>query len=120
MTLVLSADCNVPKQAVDDFLVAKGLWQKLHRDGRQGRVLKTCKSRCSFNRLANTQLMGLLSEKGATPDSVKPHVSARTKAVLMSTGVEELNNSQKKRQAVNHVGWQVQTSPDLPCSHSQK
>ena len=95
MTLVLSADCNVPKQAVDDFLVAKGLWQKLHRDDRQGRVLKTYKTRCSFNRLANTQLMGLLSEKGATPDSVKPHVSARTKAVLMSTGVEELNTSQK-------------------------
>ena len=41
-----------------------------------------------------SQLVGPLREGDGIPQSTKPHVNARTQSVLMSTGVEELNNSQ--------------------------
>ena len=92
MTLTLSSDQEVQQKTVADFLAAKELWLKLARVERPGRVLLVYKNRCSLKRVAVTQLVGLLREGDGTPQSIKPHVNARTQSVLMSTGVEELNN----------------------------
>ena len=62
---------------------------------RPGRVWLVYKNRCRVKRVAVSQLVGLLREGYGTPQSIRPHVNARTQSVLTSTGVEELHNSQK-------------------------
>ena len=91
MVLTSSEKEGAPRKAVDQFVKAGSVYQKLCSMAKPGRVVELWLSRSHFKKLAVSQLSSLLCvEQPCVPEAVQPVVRERTQVALMSTGVEEL------------------------------
>ena len=91
MVLTPSEKEGAPQKAIDQFVKARSVYQKLCSMAKPGRVVELWLSRSHFKKLAVSQLSSLLCvEQPCVPEAVQPVVRERTQVALMSTGVEEL------------------------------